>query len=461
MKTNILLILSMLCFSAMAQSQTMFEYTYGTTGVDEASSVRQCADGGYIIGGSNLLKIDNAGIEQWSKPISSFHASTTHDEGFILVGAISTQIPFIKVDQHGDIEWDTHFNQGIWANEGNYIEQTSDSGFIVAGRFQSVTGSGMLLLKLNPVGGVEWRRAFTHATSAGFNTGYAVQQTSDGGYIICGSSYFDYYDSTRHKDVIVLKTDSVGQEQWRNYFGGAQDDIAYAVQENSNGEYLVAGVTGSYGIGAGTNMNTYLMKLTATGDSLWTKALGGELDDYAKAIWPCSDGGAIVAGTTWSTTNGESDGALLKIDSDGNTLWFNKYGGALEDGFNAVQQTTDNGFIVAGYTQSMGAGDYDMYVLKTDSVGNVQVNASPEINGNDELAITIYPNPGNGFFSVKSNTLISYIDIYNVMGDKVFSAPVNARHLNIDLQHQPSGCYFFKVLSEKNKRIKTGKLLIE
>ena len=141
----------MFCCIQLATAQQTFEKTYGTTTAEVAKSVRQTTDGGYIIGGTNLVKVNSQGIEEWSKPLPSVFANVTSDNGYILIRN-SSGIIFTKVDSVGNTLWQTVYSEGHWANHGYYIEETKDGGYIVTGRYQSVTGSGMLLLKLNAQG---------------------------------------------------------------------------------------------------------------------------------------------------------------------------------------------------------------------------------------------------------------------------------------------------------------------
>lgn len=440
-------------------AQITFEKTFGSQFGEEAKSVRQTPDGGYIVGGTNLVKLDAQGIEEWSKPYPSNYANLTSDNGYILVRSSSPDIYFTKVNANGDTLWQNRQRDGVWANEAYYIQETRDGGFIVTGRYQSVTGSGMLLLKLNSSGNKVWRRAYSESTSAGFNTGYAVQQTSDEGYILVGNSKIDYYDSTRNEDVFILKTDSVGTEQWRRFFGGAKDDVGYAVRQDADDNYIIAGRTNSYVTGFGSDM--YLIKLDSNGDSLWTKTYGGDFMETATGLWITTDNGYILSGSTNTFSNGDFDGYVVKTDNNGDTLWTKNYGRIGIDGTTSVQQTTDKGFVFAGYTNSIGAGNMDMWVLKTDSVGNIQNpnSVSESVNSNNE--ITVYPNPSNGIVTFKSESKYSTLTVFNVLGKVLYHSNVESNLVTIDLSQYPKGVYFYRYEMENSSILKSGKLVLE
>jgi hypothetical protein len=193
---------------------------------------------------------------------------------------------------------------------------------------------------------------------------YSVQQTADGGYIVAGytnsfgASYYDFY---------LVKTNSSGDTLWTRTYGGDSDEHAYSVRQTTDGGYIVAGETMSSGAG---DYDAYLVKTDAQGDTLWTRTYGGSSTDWAYSVQQTADGGYIVAGNTVSFGAGGADFYLVKTNSQGDTLWTRTYGGSSYDAANSVQQTADRGYIVAGVTRSFGAGDYDFYLVKTNSQGD-------------------------------------------------------------------------------------------
>ena len=121
----------------------------------------------------------------------------------------------------------------------------------------------------------------------------------------------------------------------------------------------------------GGNSDFWILKLDSNGNTNWTKTFGGTSSDQANSIQQTSDGGYIVAGTTQSLGAGSSDFWILKLDTNGDTNWTKTFGGSDWDTANSVQQTSDGGYIVAGTTRSFGAGDYDFWILKLDTNGNM------------------------------------------------------------------------------------------
>ncbi|MBL7191850.1 hypothetical protein ISS30_09140 [bacterium] len=133
--------------------------------------------------------------------------------------------------------------------------------------------------------------------------------------------------------------------------------MGFSVQQTSDSGYIIAGYTTSYGAGY---YDVYLIKTDALGDTLWTKTFGGNSGDGGSSVQQTSDGGYIIAGYTGSYGAGYADVYLIKTDANGDTSWSQTFGGSDWDYGYSVQQTTDGGYIVAGYTYSYGAGSRDV-----------------------------------------------------------------------------------------------------
>ena len=152
-------------------------------------------------------------------------------------------------------------------------------------------------------------------------------------------------------------------------FGGIDNDDAYSVQQTTDGGYIFTGYTRSFGNGGSDDL--YLIKTNSDGEEEWTKTFGGSSSDYGRSVQQTTDGGYILTGYTTSFGNGGSDAYLVKTNSDGEEEWTKTFGGSSSDYGRSVQQTTDGGYVVAGYTTSFGNGRLDFYLIKTDSDGNI------------------------------------------------------------------------------------------
>ncbi len=202
---------------------------------------------------------------------------------------------------------------------------------------------------------VEWTKTF-----GGTNDDWAdsVQQTSDGGYIVAGLTKSF---SAGKSDAYLVKTDCDGNRLWQKTFGGNNDDCAYAVQQTSDGGYIIAGETTSFGAGLS---DAYLVKTDSEDNLLWQKTFGGKDSDRAYFVQQTFDKGYVIAGMTDSFGAGKTDTYIIKTDSEGNLQWQKALGGVNNDWAHAVQQTSDGGYIIAGLTRSFGAGNYDVYLVK-------------------------------------------------------------------------------------------------
>jgi uncharacterized delta-60 repeat protein len=296
---------------------------------------------------------------------AAYSIQQTSDGGYIVAGrtwsfgAGNNDILIIKLNSSGNIQWSRAIG-GTNHDLVNSIQQTSDGGYIVAGWTNSfVTGGGFLIIKLNSSGNIQWSRAIG---GTNINEARSIQQTSDGGYIVAG-----IIDISTVNDILIIKLDSSGNIQWSRAIGGTNDDDAYSIQQTSDGGYIVAGSTNSFGAG---DFDFLIIKLDSSGNIQWSRAIGGTGYDDAYFIQQTSDGGYIVAGWTWSFGAG-GDVLIIKLNSSGNIQWSRAIGGTSNDGAYSIQQTSDGGYIVAGWTGSFGAGG-NVLIIKLNSSGNIQ-----------------------------------------------------------------------------------------
>jgi uncharacterized delta-60 repeat protein len=376
-------------FNAGNPSQTAWSRTYGGAWSDTIASSQQTADGGYILAGtSNLagsgfwvVKLNATGSVMWQKVYgtgSSESASSilqTADGGYLVTYATCGDGCYgallMKLHADGSIDWQKSYNSP-YSNGINAAQQTSDGGYIIAGyTYTSGNGDDAWLLKLNAAGGVQWQKAYG---GTGYDYARSVRQTSDGGYIFAGYSYVTLYDAW------VVKVDAVGTITWDyKYSTSPNASYAYDIQQTLDNGYIVAGES---------NSDLWVLKLNQDGTLSWQKTYGGAGADLGNAIRQINDGGYIVAGTTSSFGAGGTDAWLLNLDSGGNVIWANAYGGIYEDQIFSVSQTADNGYVAAGYTDSFGAGGYDAWVLKFRSDGVMTFQSA---SGASSLVTAITP----------------------------------------------------------------------
>jgi hypothetical protein len=198
--------------------------------------------------------------------------------------------------------------------------------------------------------------------------GNSLIQTSDGGYAIAGVTISFGAGS---EDVYVVKLDAHGNLQWTKTIGGKNWEWGYSLIQTSDGGYAITGATTSFGAGG---YDVYVVKLDANCNLQWTKTIGGPETEEGRSLIQTSDGGYAIAGYTESFGAGEWDVYVVKLDAKGNLQWTRTIGGKkLEVGVSLIQ-TPDGGYAIAGYTKSFGTGEWDVYVVKLDAKGNLQWN---------------------------------------------------------------------------------------
>ncbi|OGW53609.1 MAG: hypothetical protein A2Y81_06685, partial [Nitrospirae bacterium RBG_13_43_8] len=382
----LLIVLTFVLYSISIASASQWVKTYGGAVREYAHSIQQTLDGGYIVAGSTdsfgagssdawVLKLDDNGNVQWQKTYGGpgydyvNSIEQTLDGGYIVTvftdsfGAGSSDAWVLKLDDNGNVQWQKTYG-GAGYDYANSIQQTLDGGYIVAGSSKSFENAciwefrDLWILKLDGNGNVQWQKSY--GFTCGKNDAYSVQQTSDGGFIVAGETY---YSDT---NVLVLKLDGNGNVQWQKSYGSTSHEHAYSIQQTLDGGYIVVGSTNSFGA-AGSD--AWVLKLDGSGNVQWQKTYGGPLDEYANSIQQTLDGGYIMTGNTNSFGAGNSDTWVLKLDGSGNMQWQKTYGGSNLDSAYSIQQTLDGGFIVAGGTGA-GAfgdnGDENVWVLKLD-----------------------------------------------------------------------------------------------
>jgi len=290
-----------------------------------------------------------------------------------------------------------------------------------------------------------------------------VQQTSDGGYIVAG------WTGLTH-DVYLVKTNASGDTLWTKRYGGGYGDEAHSVQLCSDGGYIVAGYTSlasdSY---YDQKRDVYLLKTKSSGDTLWTRTYGGPGDDIGCSVQQTSDGGYIIAGSTSSFGDGSGDVYLVKTNSSGDTLWTRTFGGKYVDKACSVQQTSDGGYVVAGTTSSFSADSSSrVYLIKTGPDGRVvtSLHDGPGNLPTEYIFHQNYPNPFN------PSTTIGYalparshvtLTVFNVLGQLVVtlvSGDIEAGYHEVQFNgsNLASGVYFYRM--QAGGYLQTRKLLL-
>ena len=214
----------------------------------------------------------------------------------------------------------------------------------------------LMNISLNSLAQTSFHRLYQTIGADG--VGFSGQQTNDGGYIFVGNN------NSNQEDIYLVKTNANGDPVWTKTFPNSFPDLAYAVKQTFDGGFIITGEAYSFGLGSS---DFYLIKTDFLGNTQWIKAYGSNDGENGLALQQTSDMGYIIAGFTLGF--GGYRVFVVKTDSNGDTLWTKGYGGGNYSIAYSVQQTSDGGFIITGATDS--SGSRDVYLIKTDNIGNI------------------------------------------------------------------------------------------
>ena len=479
--------------------QITFQKTFGISGINDfGNSVQQTSDSGFIMTGYNdnvtgnydlyLIKTDAYGNAVWSKTYGGtgvdigWSVCQTFDGGYAVTGRSDTSFsPFtlflIKTDSIGDTIWVKRFVSGF-GSIGYSVQQTSDSGYIICG-ITSVGANNLdvYLIKTDSIGNLLWSKTFGDADT---DEGWAVKQTSDGGYIITGERW------SLGASICLIKTDHNGDSLWTRVYNGS-NGYGKSVFQTSDGGYIIGGSLSAAG-------NVCIIKTDSVGNLVFEKNFQcTSAFTYGYSGAQTSDGGYAMAGYV-STSNG-NDVFINKIDSLGNLIWAKTFGGTGNDYGNSIQQTFDGGYVIAG----MSGGD--IYLIKTDANGNSGCNegtptltqptftanqlniptivTAPSttffydstfvynlgldsticlIDGYNEKAADIFfllsPNPASLKLLISTSAKISQLKIFDLIGKEFLSQTISGYKKEIDIRFLSSGIYFLDLQTEQGIIVK-------
>lgn len=438
-----------------ATGSIVWEKNYGGSGNDTFASVQQTADGGYILGGytessanGDVTGTSNGSRDSW----------------------------IVKIDATGAIVWQKNYG-GSGLDDINSIEQTADGGYIFVGSTLSsasgnVTGTNkgnydIWVVKLNSTGNITWQKNLGGSQS---DLGYIAKQTSDGGYYVAGytlsSVSGDVTGTTKGgQDAWVLKLDASGNILWQKLYGGSGTESVYGIQLSSDGGCTLAGFSSSSASGdvSGTSKggnDAWVLKLDSTGNIVWEKNYGGADVDIAYTIQETTDGGYVLGGYTTSSNSGDIAGAgkgsydawVLKLNNTGNLIWEKNFGGAGIDYSRILQPTSNGGFIFAGPTNSSSSGDvadaskggYDVWVVKIDTSSLSTVNL-----GNKSF--DIFPNPAKDFVNVSNVTKGAEVSVLDMTGKLLYQTKSTGTTFTLNTSTLKNGIYLLKVEGQVTK----------
>ena len=453
--------------SILAQApDTFWTNTFGGVENDYGNAVQLAADGGFIVVGFTesfgagfsdvwLIKTDQYGNEEWNKTFGGnssdrgYAVQRSGNDGYVIVGRTrplgvgDSYVWLIKTDNNGNEVWNKTYGDSS-EQSGFSVQQTFDGGYIITGYHLWILegSSDVLLIKTDESGNEIWYNTLGGVSS---QRGNSVQQTPDEGYIIAGITYSS---NTISDDVLLLKTDQNGNEIWRKTFGGSLWDGGHSVQITTDGGYIIAGYT-DYDIFT-QERKAWLIKTDENGNEVWNKKFG--ISYYSRGYFATqtNDGGYILIGNTYNE-GFSTDILLVKTDETGNEVWNKTIGGTLSEWGYSVQQTLDGGYIMTGRTESFGAGEDDVWLIKLEPDSTVNVNGKTILL--DFQLEQNYPNPFNPTTTIKYQIPeVSFVTIkvYDVLGNEIATLvneqkPADSYEVEFDASGLPSGIYFYRL----------------
>ena len=386
----------LITLSTAQAPDTLWTVRYDVENSENKSySVQQTNDGGYIVVGYAYiygtfmdvcaLKIDSLGNVQWEKIYSGIDndigraVALTSDGGYIITGLTESFGPcyqnvwLLKTNCNGDTIWTRAY--GWHAETSGYsVQQTTDGGYIIGG-----WGSNhMLLIKTDSIGDTLWTREYG-ATS--LSRGFSVQQTTDGGYITAGWYGYFFY---------LVKTDEYGDTLWSTQIGSGAYDRLYSVVQTHDGGYIA---TGGWAMPYDDRSSDIgVLKTDSLGSIEWFYTYGNSIrSDVGYSVIETSNREYVIAGGTHPDTSDYWNTYLLKVDTLGNEIWSTQYPGHGEDWGHCVQETSDGGYIIAGWESSGGGGDFRLIKTAPDTLGIHEKEI--EVQSGADLQATILSGP--------------------------------------------------------------------
>lgn len=506
-KGCILFILTLI--SCVCKVQGQFSFRYGSQYEDQSNKVVQTQDGNFVVvgrtngygssGNAFIMKVDENGNQLWVKDYSGINIDEAFD---VLENADRTLMICGLTYSYGEgnidgfvMKTDSLGNR-IWAKSyGNILGEqfcrvTHDGtgGYYLAGYAQKVNGGdqGSLVMRIDGSGGMIWSQWVEAWQPQG--TGYFpidLVAIKTGGVIL----------TAIQGRVSCWKFSSAGNLEWSNQY--SMRSWGHRITEGINGDIYIS----SFDYGVASSVDIAVLKIDSNGNALWQKSYGGAYNDVARSITFTSDSCLLIGAYTNSIGNGSYDACIIKIDQNGSLKWGKAYGTVWVEWLFSAAQTSDNGFILTGWTYSTGNNpdSLKIYLVKTDSSGNSTCNsvtwnptvmnhtitASPALAidtitiivgeitwpgntrnfnsvnicstiGTDDLDIgndiQIYPNPFTGSVSIKVEKQELYdltLSVKNICGQIVYEKQkldlnINDPH-NFNIEFLASGIYFLEL----------------
>lgn len=353
--------------------------SYNNTGF----ALARASDGGFVCLGTTvsqgtsqsailMVKVDKDGNRKWVKTLPGNEGRSilaTNDGGFVVVGDLNTRgqanlagfanpvdssnVLLFRTDGEGNVVWSRTLGSAVTIEKGYFVTSTTDGGFLLIGnRFvrvgqtqqSAVVSVNMQIVRTNGLGVPSLAREYG-LTGTDNQIGTAIQTTDPATneqlYLWCGTASRQGATTT---DARMVLANEFGNLRWDFFYGGAANDVGSDVKQAGNGFILV----GSTQSGTGGGFDVFLVRTDSDGRMLWSQTFGGPNDDFGASVAPTRDGGFIIVGSTASSGNGGSDMYVIKTDGLGNQQWVKTFGGTGNDTGRSVVQTDDGRYLILG-----------------------------------------------------------------------------------------------------------------
>ncbi|OFY73797.1 MAG: hypothetical protein A2236_12360 [Bacteroidetes bacterium RIFOXYA2_FULL_33_7] len=495
-----------------------------STGGEGVESVIQLEDSNFMVAGyfqdtsqlqldGFLMKISNSGEVLWFKQYGDTLSDSfdivreTNDAGFVMIGNSysfgngSSDIYLVKTNSAGELQWQKKYG-GDSDDFSENIVSTYDGGYLISGKTYSyeLGGSDLYLVKIDSAGNFQWDKTCGTIYSEGL--GYAIQ-ASDTSYVIVGTSDLN---NTGIRKAMIIKTDSLGNEIWRKYYGYEGSASFSRVVELNDGSFIASG---SCYYNDYTDWEGWLMKIDLNGDSIWSKRYGNSdfaTPDYFYDMTITNDGGFVMSGQWNRVGTPYRDMWLVKTDSLGNTCVPEPYSPEgcwsylCENIYAEITADSDTVYLTEGASVQFGTisnfgtswqwdfGDtitsteqYPQHSYTSTGVKTVQlitnsdycsdtayytITVLNDVGNNNQFSIVnfqllIYPNPATNELKVKREKLKvgCKIELYDLLGRKVLSKELQEQEQIIDVSKIGKGVYLYNI-SRDGLIVESNKLIV-
>lgn len=412
-----------------------------------------------------LVKVDEQGDTVFSVRKSKENTKyfptalvKSHDDGYVIFSSAidnlnnNRDFSLIKINSNNEIEFTKTYGDTVNSEQAMHIINTNDKGFLIMG--QSVVppniSADMYVVKTDSAGNFEWEQYYG---GNNFEAACSAIQTSDTGYLILGwtqsfgNGGLDWY---------LVKTDGLGNQQWQRTYGGTSDESGNGIVALSDTVYLLSG--------GGGNGFARLRKITKTGMEIWQKgySYSGSEANYLYWARELPDKSIVAAGGTNNLAESDA-GWLIKTDSVGTLLWQRKYNKTANvELFYDFIPTADGGFLMCGQAWNINNSSQDAWLLKVDSVGCEYENCLVGIDEiNKKVIVDVYPNPASEILNIELQETgkIYEVELTNINGQVIYQSEIRNPKSVIDISQLTNGIYLLMLQNSEQRT--TFKIVIQ